>query len=275
MSGTPSAVPAGGLAGKRIVVTRAPEQAREVVQGFALLGALVFILPAVSFSAPADTASLDTAILGLDTYDWVLLTSVNAVNFFAARCLSLTGAVPLLAPPRFAAVGPATASAATAEGLRVEYVAREFRGAALARELGSAISGRKVLLPRSDRANQDLPQALSAQGAKVDQVVAYRTGGIGSHDARVAEMFRAAELDVVLIFSPSALANLQAEFGHGTMRRVASRAALAAVGPTTAGAIRDAGLPVAIVAAEATGAALIRAVSEYFAAGAQPGAGIV
>jgi uroporphyrinogen-III synthase len=257
----------GALAGKRIVVTRFPEQAREVVKGFTILGAAVFVLPAVSFSEPMDSGPLDAAIAELATYDWVLLTSVNAVKFFAGRCRALLAAVPVDEPPRFAAVGPATASASTSEGFREEYVAQEFRGVAMARELGPAVSGRKVLLPRSDRANQDLPQYLSAQGAKVVQVVVYRTGGMGAHDPRVAEMFRAAEIDVVSIFSPSALANLQAEFGHGTMRRVAVRAALAAVGPATAAAIREAGLPCAITAKEATAASLIRAVAEYFAAG--------
>ncbi|MGB6432334.1 MAG: uroporphyrinogen-III synthase [Candidatus Acidiferrales bacterium] len=257
----------GELAGKRIVVTRSPEQAREVVEGFRVLGAVVFVLPAVSFSAPVDCEPLDAAIRELASYDWVLLTSVNAAKFFAGRCRTVVAAVPLAAPPRFAAVGPATASAATAEGFRVEYVAREYRGVALGRELGPAVSGRKVLLPRSDRANQDLPQALLAQGANVVQVVVYRTGGMGAHEAHVAEKFRAAEIDVVSIFSPSALANLQAEFGHGTLRRVAARAALAAVGPATAGAIREAGLPVAIVAKEATAASLVRAVADYFAAG--------
>jgi uroporphyrinogen-III synthase len=257
----------GSLAGKRIIVTRSPEQARDIVEGFAILGAIVFILPAVSFSEPVDTGPLDTAIAALASYDWVLLTSANAAKFFASRCRTLLAAAPLAASPRYAAVGPATASAATAEGFRVEYVAREYRGIALGRELGPAVSGRKVLLPRSDRANQELPQALAAQGASVVQVVAYRTGGLGAHEARVAEIFRAAEIDVVSIFSPSALANLQAEFGHGTLRRVAARAAFAAVGPATAGAIREAGLPVAIVAKEATAWSLVRAVSDYFEGG--------
>lgn len=254
----------GSLAGKRIVVTRSPEQAREVVESFVALGAVVFILPAVSFSAPVDNGALDIAIAELASYDWVLLTSANAARFFSRRCRALLAGAPSAASPRYAAVGPATASAATAEGFRVEYVAREYRGVALGRELGPAVSGRKVLLPRSDRANQELPQALTAQGAIVVQVVAYRTGGLGAHEARVAEMFRAAEFDVVSLFSPSALANLQTEFGHGTLRRVASRAALAAVGPATAGAIREAGLPVAIVAKEPTAWSLVHAVSEYF-----------
>jgi uroporphyrinogen-III synthase len=257
----------GTLAGKRIVVTRAPEQARDIVESFATLGAVVFILPAVSFSEPVDTAPLDIAIAELASYDWVLLTSANAARFFSRRCRALLAAVPAGGSPRYAAVGPATASAASAEGFRVEYVAREFSGVALGRELGPAVSGRKVLLPRSDRANQDLPQALTAQGAIVVQVVAYRTGGLGAHEARVAELFRAAEIDVVSLFSPSALANLQREFGHGTLRRVASRAALAAVGPATAGAIREAGLPVAIVAKEPTAWSLVRAVSDYFEGG--------
>ena len=96
-------------------------------------------------------------------------------------------------------------------------------------------------------------------------------GGVMISDTAYDNMRNRTDIDVVSIFSPSALANLQAEFGHGTLRRVAARAALAAVGPATAVAIRDAGLPLAIVAKEATAASVVRAVSDYFAAGSAAG----
>ncbi len=102
------------------------------------------------------------------------------------------------------------------------------------------------------------------------EVVAYNTGGIGAHDALAEELFRSGRVDVVSIFSPSALENLRAEFGEETLRRVASNGALAAVGQVTAAAIRAAGFPIAIVAREATGASLVEAVCEYFAMKSYP-----
>ena len=74
------------LNGKRIVVTRAVEQARDLKDRLENLGATVLLLPAVSFSEPADTTELDRAIRSLESFDWILFTSANAVRFFADRC---------------------------------------------------------------------------------------------------------------------------------------------------------------------------------------------
>jgi uroporphyrinogen-III synthase len=253
------------LKGKRIVVTRAPEQSHDLIERFGALGAEVLVLPAVSFSPVTDSAPLDQAIASLERFDWVLFTSANAVRFFARRCRELGRGLSADSPPQYAAVGPATATAAAAEGIRVEFVAQEYRGVALAQEMDAALAGKRVLLPRSQRASSELPVALAAKGAEVTDVVVYQTGGIGRHDPLAEELFRSGRVDVVSIFSPSALENLRAEFGEETLHRIAANAALAAVGPVTAAAIRDAGLSVAIQAREATAAALVEAVCEYYA----------
>ena len=130
------------LDGKRIVITRAVEQARELKDRLEKLGARVLLLPAVSFSEPADTTALDRAIGSLESYDWVLFTSANAVRFFASRCRKLAEMWGPSERLRCAAVGPATASAAAAEGFTIDYVAKEFLGAALARELGASLAGK-------------------------------------------------------------------------------------------------------------------------------------
>jgi uroporphyrinogen-III synthase len=265
------------LAGKRIVVTRAREQAGDLIERFSELGADVLLLPAVSFSPAADSKELDRAVAALADFDWVVFTSANAVRFFMRRCKELGCELPAQLAgrhPRYAAVGPATATAAAAEGVRVEIVAQEYSGGALAQEMGAALAGSRVLLPRSQRASPELPAALMARGAKVTEVVAYQTGGMGAPDALAEELFRSGRVDVVAIFSPSALENLRAEFGAETLHRVASNAALAAVGPVTAAAIRDAGLRVAIQAREATGASLVEAVCEYYAVNSFPEARI-
>jgi uroporphyrinogen-III synthase len=161
-------------------------------------------------------------------------------------------------------VGPATASAAAAEAFAIEYVAKEFLGAALARELAEALSGKRVLLPRSARAGRDLPDALRAAGAEVTEIVAYHTGGVGAAEPGVIEAIREARVDVVSFFSPSAVENLRTELGAEVLSRLAARAVLAAVGPVTASALRKAGLPVAIEASEATAESMAAAIVRHF-----------
>ncbi len=262
---------AAPLARKRIVVTRAPEQAEDLAHQLERLGAEVLLLPAVAFAGPEDPGPLDRAIESLGDFDWVLFTSQNAVRFFAQRCRALglmqgnDGWKSAAARPLLAAVGPATAEAAAKQGLPVEFVASQFRGQALAEELAGRVAGKKVLLPRSDRAGADLPAALRAAGAEVADVVAYQTSLPESLAPDVADAIRRGEVDVVSFFSPSTFHNLVEAIGLETLRNLSGRVALAAIGPVTAGAIRDAGLLVEIEAREATAASLVAAMSEYFA----------
>ena len=77
------------LAGLRIVVTRAPEQSRDLTQQLSNLGADVISLPAIAFEEPHDLQPLDAAIQQLANFDWLLFTSSNAARFFARRCRAL------------------------------------------------------------------------------------------------------------------------------------------------------------------------------------------
>jgi uroporphyrinogen-III synthase len=252
------------LEGKRIVVTRAVEQARELTARLENMGAIVLQFPAVSFSEPSDTAELDRAVRSLGEFDWILFTSANAARFFAGRCRRLG-----VEPSRdgnylCAAVGPATASAVAAEGFSVDHVAQEFLGTALARELSATLAGKKILLPRSERARPDLPDALKAAGGEVTEVVAYHTGGVGVIEPGVMRAIRECQVDVISFFSPSAIENMRGEFGEEMLSRLGLKAALAVVGPVTAAALRNAGLPVAIEAPLATAESMAAAIANYF-----------
>jgi len=252
------------LEGKRIVVTRSIEQARDLMARLENMGAAVLLFPAVSFSEPADTGELDRAILLLGDFDWILFTSANAVRFFAARCRKLGVEPRQEGNCRCAAVGPATATAVAAAGFFVDHVAQEFLGAALARELAAPLADKKILLPRSERARPDLPDALKSVGAKVTEVVAYHTGGVGAVDPQVMRAIRGVQVDVISFFSPSAIENMRGELGEELFARLGASAAMAAVGPVTAGALRDAGLRVAIEAPLATGESMAAAIANYF-----------
>jgi uroporphyrinogen-III synthase len=259
------------LAGRSIVVTRAPEQAAELIQRLEQLGAQVLLLPAVTFADAPDPGPLDRAITAVPQFDWLLFTSQNAVHFFAKRCRSL-GAAPqdrrgaeVAATPLVAAVGPATAEAAVKEGYRVDYTAKEFRGAALAEGLGPRLKGKRVLLPRSDRAAEDLPEALRAHGAEITEVIAYHTAAPENLDSGAVEAIRQGRVDAITFMSPSAFHHLLDQIGSANLRQLSARVALAAIGPVTSAAIREAGLAVAMEAREATVAALVEAITGYFA----------
>ena len=259
------------LEGKRIVVTRSLDQSRDLLARLEAMGATVLLFPAVSFSEPADTSDLDRVIQSLSDFDWLLFTSANAARFFAGRCRKLGVQPESDGGYRCAAVGPATAGAVAMEGFSVDHVAQEFVGSALARELSACLRGQKVLLPRSDRARPDLPTTLRSLGAEVREVVAYQTGGVGAVEPAVLEAVREGHVDAISFFSPSAVENMRAELGEEVFARLGNKIALASVGPVTAAALRNAGLPVAIEAPLATAGSMASAIAVYFSSGFSSG----
>jgi uroporphyrinogen III methyltransferase / synthase len=256
----------GALAGRRIIITRAPEQAGELLRCLQEFGAEVLFLPMVVFLDPEDTEDLDRAIDSLGKFHWLIFTSVNATRFFLKRCRAL-GRWPGAGKPRIAAVGGATRAAVEAEELAVEIVPDKFNSVALAKALEAHVVDKRVLLPRSDRAGDrdELPRRLRGDGADVTEVVAYRTEEPDSLDEATRDMLLRGDVDAVTFFSPSAFDNFDRALGFEAMRQVSSHVAFAAVGPTTAAAIREAELEVAVEAADATPASLVTGLARYFA----------
>jgi len=255
------------LAGKRIVVTRAREQANDFIHSLQKLGAEVLLMPTVSFAPPNDWAPVDAALRHFAQFEWVLFTSRNAVGFFCRRWreLGLDRDLFQLAKPLIAAVGPATAQVASENGLRVDYVAKANTGEALATEMRTSLGDKSVLLPRSDRADDRLPDALRAAGAFVTTVVAYRTSTPESLDPEILARLRLSEIDAISFASPSAVHNLARLIGSSDeLASLSQRVPFAAIGPTTARALRDAGVRVAIEAVEPSPACLADAISKYY-----------
>lgn len=268
-----------------MIVTRDPEQSKELLGRLEELGAEPVLLPLVRFVEPEDTAELDKAIRSLHSFDWLIFTSANAVTFFLRRCRALecwpagpnavhavtTKATDdpanhvTLKVTKIAVVGSATELALNKEGLQASLVPSEFSGAGLAAELRGAVARKNVLLPRSDRASEELPALLRRAGANVTEVIAYRTVGPGSIDHDLIAAIRAGQADAVTFFSPSAFREFQNLLGADALASWDPRVVFAAVGRVTAEAIRAANLPVAVQAEESTTASLVEGLENYFA----------
>jgi len=146
----------------------------------------------------------------------------------------------------------------------VDYVATNHTAHALAQELRETLAGGNVLVPRSDRAGDDVAVALREGGAQVTDVVAYRTVAPEAPDQAVLDRIRAAEIDVAIFASPSAFHNLDGFLGAGELAKLAERVQFAAIGPTTAKAMREAGVRVHIEAEEASAAGLADSIAKYY-----------
>jgi uroporphyrinogen-III synthase len=251
---------AGVLAGRRIVVTRRPEQAGGLTAALVALGAEVQEIPLVELAPPSDPAPLARAVAEIAAYDWVALTSANAAEALAGALDRV--ARPLPATVRLASVGPST-SRAVREKLGVDPVLEppsDFRAEGLLRAFEPVdLAGSRVLLPVSDRARDVLAQGLRARGALVDVVVAYRTLAPAAAGDALAGALRAGA-DLVALASPSAVEALVA-----APAARAAKCAVAVIGPVTEHAARAAGLDVRVVASPATAEALVEAIRRHFA----------
>lgn len=254
------------LAGKRAVITRAPDQARELTRILESLGAEVISLPMVEFSPPEDWSCVDEALRALSGFDAILFLSTNAVRYVFMRCRELGITCEALRSQEYliAAIGPGTARAIEDEGLNVTYVAKGQGGAAVVKELAGSLAGRKVLLPRSDRADDRVANVLRDAGAHVTEIVAYRTAVPKSFDSAIITQLSRGEADVVVFASPSAFHNFVETLGEKSFAALSNRVQFAAIGPTTARTLRDAGVSVAMEAHESSAAAIADSIAKYY-----------
>jgi uroporphyrinogen-III synthase/uroporphyrinogen III methyltransferase/synthase len=254
-------VAAARLDGRTVVVTRGGGGEDALSERLRALGAEVREVPSIAFAPPADPAPLDAALRGLAGFDWVVFASATAVERTVGRLRELGLAPAALARPALAAVGPATADA-VARALRApDLVPAEATGRAMAAALAPRVRGRRVLLPRPAEGRPELLDGLVAAGADVAAVEAYRTLPAPAEAIRpLAAWLEAGEIAAVAFASPSAVRAVVA--GLGERAALLRRAALAAIGPTTAGALRAEGLEVAAEPSRHTGADLADAVAE-------------
>jgi len=262
------------LTGKRVVVTRAVGQCDSLCNDLRARGATPVLLPLIGFAPPEDFAPLDAAFRDFSQFDWLFLTSQNVLRSLLERCaflkISLADAIGKI---RIAAVGPATAHAASDAGLTVAHVAANHQGLALAEELHAELLGCRVFLPRSDRANPELPQALRRLGAEVIEAIAYRTVRPDDPDPAVLSSVSDGEADAILFFSASAVKHFRDLLGVSKLRAMQEKIMFAAIGPVTAHALQDAGVERIISAKDTTVPAVIAVLEKHFAGSRQPLAG--
>jgi len=246
---------------RTVVVTRSRGGEDALAARLRELGARVREIPSIAFAPPADPGPLDAALRDLARFDWVVFASATAVERTIGR-MRILGLVPAaLGRVRLAAVGLATADRVTREVRAPDLVPAEATGEALAAALAPRVAGRRVLLPRPAEGRPDLLEGLRAAGADVVAVEAYRTLPAPAAAIRpLAAWIEAGEVDAVAFASPSAVAAVVA--GLGAAAPLLGQVLLAAIGPTTADALRAAGLETGARPARHTGADLADAIAE-------------
>jgi uroporphyrinogen III methyltransferase/synthase len=252
------------LAGKRIAVTRAREQAGTLVETLEELGAETVTIPTIEFREPKSWKPLDDALRRLEEFDYLLATSANGVRSFMARLKAAGRDARGLKGVTIGAIGPATAAEFDRTGIKVDFVPREYRAEGLLESLqGREVAGKSFLIPRAKLARDLVPRVLSERGAHVEVVAAYET---------VAPQISADELRQMLMPAPHAITFTSSStathfaqmLGNTPISDILSGVVVASIGPVTSVTLRKLGLRVDIEAKESTIPGLVTAIVGCF-----------
>ncbi len=253
------------LFGRRVLVSRSPEQADPLRRALEEAGAEPVLVPMIRSAPVPETPELTAALARLPAYEEIVFTSANAVRALAALARR-AGHPPHALAADALCVGPATSVAAAAEGFAVAALeAGTGDAAALLAAVRATrpLAGRRLLWPRAAAAGPELARGLREAGASVDDVIVYRTEPAPFDAAALAGALAEGSLSALTFASPSAARSFASGMGREGMA-AARRAVVAAIGRVTANALSELGLPADAVAERPEPAALVAALASAF-----------
>ena len=190
------------------MVTRAREQASGFLQELSSLGAECIQFPTIEIIPPDSWDPLDTAIANLESYQWLLFTSVNGVKYFLQRLHFKGKDVRDLKGIKIGAIGPKTAEQWHNLGIKPDLIPDEYRAEAVVEAFKKwDAKGVRILIPRAEKAREILPDQLRNMGARVDVVDAYKTVSPQGNTAEIRDMLEKGIIDMVTFTSSSTVAN--------------------------------------------------------------------
>ena len=256
----------GSLKGRRIVVTRAREQAGDLVRALQERGAEAVIAPVIRIQPLDNLGPLRAALTGLSAYRWVVFTSQNAVQIVFDRLVAWGLTPRVFSSTTVAAIGTATADALTLRGVVPALVPNEFVAEALAEALvqqsrGSLV-GARVLIPSAEEAREALAEGLRRHGAEVETIAVYRTVPVQTDLSRLATDITIGRIDAVTFTSSSTVRSFVDLVGR--QAATSGRFVTATIGPVTAGTARALGLQNIIEAEPHTVPGLVESLARRF-----------
>lgn len=254
------------LFGKRILVTRTREQAGRFAELLEGQGAQVVEVPLIEIAPPRSWEPLDRAIERLETYRWVIFTSVNGVEEFFRRLQTLRLDARRLGAARICAIGSATAGSLEKYNIIPDVVPAEFRAEGIIEALQSSdLQGEKILLPRAEVARDLLPIELERRGATVEVVPVYRTVPSPTAGDRLRPLLRDRKIDLITFTSSSTVTNFVEALAQEDVKVICEGIRIACIGPITKDTAERVGLTVDMMPQQYTIPAFAAAIAEYCA----------
>jgi uroporphyrinogen III methyltransferase/synthase len=253
------------LLGKRIVVTRARQQASDLVGLLSDLGAACLEYPTIKIMPSADARPLKNAAEKLNVYDWVVFTSVNGVIYFFEQLFAAGKDVRALGHLKTAAIGPATAEKLREFGLISDIVPKTYRAESVVEAFkAEQLTGKKILLPRAKEARPILMKELKRMGAEVEEVPAYETLKVTENIDDLVQQLENRQIDLITFTSSSTVKNFKALLPAEKFTKLIQGVTIASIGPITSDTATALGFDVRITADSFTITGLVEAILHYY-----------
>ena len=260
------------LFGKRIIITRSRDQARELADELERLGAQTIEAPLFRMAPAEDPEAIDRAAASADANQWIVFASANSVTKFFAALVSGPRDMRAIGNVSICAIGPTTIDRLEARGIKADVAVPEVRLDVIVEALSAAgsLDGQRVLIVRPDYLREGLATELARHGASVTDLVAYRTAAASSESAEAQNIYRQlleGRVDAVTFTSPTAVRRFADLIGNEQAADLLNTTVVAALGPVTKEAAEQLGITTAIVAKSFTVDALVSALVAHFKKG--------
>ncbi len=253
------------LLGRRIVVTRARQQASDLVRLLTDLGAECLEYPTIKIMPPKDPQPLKDAVANLSAYDWIVFTSVNGVGFFFEQLFAVNKDVRALGHLKTAAIGPATAARLREFGLTTDIVPETFRAESVVDAFKQEkLKDKKILLPRAKEARPILPKELGKMGAAVTEIAAYETLKAVENSADLVQQLKDKRVDMITFTSSSTVKNFKALLPTKDFAALVQDITIASIGPITSDTAKELGFDIHVTAESYTIPGLVDAILRYY-----------
>ena len=230
---------------KTILVTRGKDQAKEFTKRIKELGGTSIEFPLISFQPSKNQAEIKAAMANIHTYDYLVFTSKNGVDFFFDVFDSIHGNRANL--PKIAVVGSKTEEILQQKGVAADIVPEDFVAEGLVKVLQPfAADGASFLLARGNLSRTILPRELTASGGRVHDLVIYETVENIDEREKLIQLLETTQVDVITFTSPSTVHNFVKLLSHTNYRSWIADTVIACIGPVTRQALVDADLHVSV-----------------------------
>ncbi|MDJ0648584.1 MAG: uroporphyrinogen-III C-methyltransferase [Xenococcaceae cyanobacterium MO_188.B19] len=258
------------LTHKKILVTRAAEQSSKFSTLLQQQGAIAIEMPALVITSPSSWLDLDNAISEIESFQWLILTSANGVNYFIERLQTLGKDIRALGRVKIAVVGKKTAATLAKYHLKPDFIPPNFVADSLVETFPEILSRKKILFPRVETGGREiLVKELTAKGAKLVEIAAYQSRCPDKIDSNIWQKLQQKQIDVVTFASSKTVSNFvklieQELTPDGNIQDILTGVAIASIGPQTTKTCYELLHRVDIEATEYTLEGLTDAIIQYF-----------